>query len=118
VRAGYNYGENPVKTHDGFDGSFNPNTGRPNEFVDVQGNTIPRYYYETFRIAGFPAVVEHHLTLGAGYHFSERLSIHAGYLHAFEKTISETGNDLYGMPVEISSTLSEDSIEFGLSYRF
>lgn len=118
LRAGYNYGENPVKTHDGFDGSFNPATGRPNDAVDVQGATIPRYYYETFRMIGFPAVVEHHLTLGAGYHFTDRLSIHAGYVRAFEKSVSETGTDLYGMPVEIESTLSEDSIEFGLSYRF
>ena len=70
------------------------------------------------RIIGFPAVVEHHLTLGAGYQFSERLSIHAGYVRAFEKSVSQKGTDLYGMPVELESTLSEDSIEFGLSYRF
>ena len=48
LRAGYNYGKNPVKEHNNFDGQ-SPTT--------VQGKTMPSYYYETMRIIGFPAIV-------------------------------------------------------------
>lgn len=110
LRAGYNYGENPVVAHNGFDGAFTT--------ANVQGKTIPTYYYETFRIIGFPAIVEHHLTFGVGYRINERFSLHLGYMHAFEETITETGTDIAGQPVMLESTLSEDSIDFGFTWRF
>jgi long-chain fatty acid transport protein len=109
LRAGYNYGKNPVKEHNGFNG-LSP--------IQVQGKTMPTYYYETFRVIGFPAVVENHLTFGFGYDFTPRFSIHLGYTHAFSKTINESGTALNGQPVSLSSTLSEDSYEFGLTWRF
>jgi long-chain fatty acid transport protein len=118
LRLGWNYGENPVEEHDGWDGSMNPMTGMPNSVATVQGKTMPTYFYETFRIIGFPAVVEHHLTLGLGYRITESLSLEFGYVHAFEKTISERGTDLFGQPVTLESTLSEDSLDFGLTWRF
>ncbi|HPI94428.1 MAG TPA: hypothetical protein PLT09_14985 [Deltaproteobacteria bacterium] len=118
LRAGFNYAKNPVDEHDGFDGSFNPTTGQPNSAVDVQGTVFPAYYYETFRIIGFPAIVEKHLTLGAGYRFTERFSMNLGYMHAFENTISETGTDPFGQPVTLESKLSEDSLDFGLTWVF
>ena len=79
---------------------------------------MPRYYYETFRVIGFPAIVEHHLTLGIGYEFSPRFAVSLGWVHAFEKTFKESGTDLTGSPVKLESTLSEDSIDFGLTFRF
>ncbi len=118
LRCGFNYGKNPVETHNGFNGSFNPSTGLPNSAVNVQGNYLPAYYYETFRIIGFPAIAEKHLTLGTGYCFSKNFSMNLGYMHAFEKTISETGTDLFGRPVTLESKLSEDSIDFGLTWVF
>lgn len=47
---------------------------------------MPTYYYETFRIIGFPAIVEQHLTFGIGYMFTESLKIDVGYMYAFENT--------------------------------
>jgi len=110
LRVGYNYGKSPVEEHDNFTGGFNTTT--------VQGKTMPTYYYETFRIIGFPAIVEHHLTLGIGYEFTEKLSLHLGYMHAFEETIKESGTDITGQPVALESTLSENSIDFGFTWRF
>ncbi|MEW6673624.1 MAG: outer membrane protein transport protein [Thermodesulfobacteriota bacterium] len=107
VRAGYNYGENPVKEHQNFSG-----------LKTVQGKTMPAYYYETFRIVGFPAIVEQHLTFGIGYKFTDRLKVDLGYMHAFENTIRETGTDFMGNPVTLESSLSESSIDFGLTWRF
>ena len=79
---------------------------------------INNYYYETFRIIGFPAIVEQHLTFGVGYKFSDKFSLHLGVMHAFEKTISESGLDIAGTSVTLKSTLSENSLDFGLAWRF
>jgi len=49
LRAGYNYAENPVNEHAGFN---------PGGFTDVQGVSINNVAYEAFRVLGFPAVVE------------------------------------------------------------
>ncbi len=109
VRAGYNYGSNPVGKNNGFNG-----TGTQT----VQGKTLNRYYYETFRIIGFPAIVQHHLTFGVGYQFTDNFGINLGYMHAFKETFKESGTDVTGQPVKIESELEEDSIDIGLTWRF
>ena len=109
VRAGYNYGKTPVDDNGGFDGTANKT---------VQGKTMPAYYYETFRLIGFPALAEHHLTLGVGYDFTPTFSMSLGYMHAFKNSLSESGTDVTGTPVEIESELTENAIDFGLTWRF
>jgi long-chain fatty acid transport protein len=110
LRAGYNYAKNPVNEHNGFNGQTT---------ATVQGKTLPSaYYYETFRIIGFPAIVEQHITLGVGYKFSDAFSLDLGFVYAIENSITETGTDLFGQPVELESTLSETSVDFGLTWRF
>jgi long-chain fatty acid transport protein len=118
LRAGYNYGESPVEEHNGWDGSFNPLTGFPNSITSVQGKILPTYYYETFRTIGFPAVVEHHLTLGVGYQITPTVELNVGYMYAFENNITETGTDPLGRPVELKSNLSEQALDFGFTWRF
>jgi long-chain fatty acid transport protein len=118
LRAGYNYGNNPVREHGGFNGSFNPATGFPNDVVSVQGKILPRYYYETFRIIGFPAIVKQHVSFGIGYELSKRFAVNAGYTHAFKEKIRESGTNIVGTPVVLESNLSEDSLEFGFTWRF
>lgn len=105
LRAGYNYGKNPVKTNDNFDGA---------SVINLQGKSVNRFQYEYLRIIGFPAVVEHHVTAGVGYEISKSLILNLGYKHAFKKTIKETG--LGG--IELESTLSENALDFGLTWRF
>ena len=108
LRLGYNYGTNPVETHNGW------GTGSHN----VQGVQFPDYYYETFRIIGFPAVVEQHITAGAGYAFSEKFELNLGYTHAFQNSVSESGSFMGGPGASITSKLSEDSVDFGITWRF
>jgi long-chain fatty acid transport protein len=116
LRIGYNFGENPVKDNDGWDGGF---TGPvPNDVVNVQGTIFPRYYYETFRIIGFPAIVEQHFTFGIGYDYSPKFSLHLGFVYAPSETIKETGTAPNGLPVTIESELGETSIDFGFTWRF
>jgi len=106
LRLGYNYGANPVRANDGFS-----ETG----VQDVQGMMFPNPAYESFRILGFPAVVEHHLTAGVGYAFSEKFELNLGYMHAFQNNISESSAS---GAFTYESNLSEDSLELGLTWRF
>jgi long-chain fatty acid transport protein len=109
-RAGYNYAENPVDEHNNWTAA---------DVVNVQGKTLPQYYYETFRVIGFPAIVEHHITAGVGYELGESLIINLSYMHAFENTLSEQGSDLTGAgTAKIESKLYEDSLSFAFSWRF
>lgn len=109
LRTGYNYGANPVDTHNGFNGR---------SLTSVQGHQLPTYYYETFRLVGFPALVEHHITFGLGYQVTDKIALQAGYMHAFSKNIHETGTSITGDPVAIDSQLSEDGVDFSLTWRF
>jgi long-chain fatty acid transport protein len=110
LRAGYNYAKTPVKDNDGFNG-LQPKT--------VQGKTIQsQYYYETFRLIGFPALAEHHITVGIGYDFTNSFSAQLGYMHAFKNDLDESGTDPFGNPVNIKSELTENSFDFGLVWRF
>ena len=108
LRLGYNYGNNPVEAHNGW------GTGVHN----VQGMQFPDYYYETFRTIGFPAIVEQHVTAGVGYAFSDKFELNLGYTHAFENTVSETGRFMGGPLASVKSSLSEDSVDFGITWRF
>lgn len=109
LRLGYNYGTNPVDEHNGWNGAAP---------VKVQGKTMPTYYYESFRVIGFPAIVEHHITAGVGYEFSPKFGLQAGYMHAFKNTITEQGYGLDGRPASFESSLYEDSVDVAFTWRF
>jgi long-chain fatty acid transport protein len=104
LRAGYNYAENPVRIHNNFN---------PSGTTNVQGKNMSTFGYEYFRIIGFPAIVENHITFGIGYNLSEKVAINLGYKHAFEKTIKETSGQ-----ITLESKLSEDAYDFGLTFKF
>ncbi len=95
LRAGYNYGKSPV-----------------------DGRTIPADPQlegaECMRIIGFPAIVEHHLTLGVGVKLTEFLRLDLSYMHAFENSVESRAADGNYW----KSKLSEDSISFSLTWSF
>ena len=115
-RVGYNYAENPVDEND-FDGGSLSGPGPP-VFRDVQGKSLPVYYYESFRVIGLPAVVEHHITAGVGYELGESLMLNLSYMHAFENELSESGTAPDGSSAKLKSKLSEDSLSFAFTWRF
>jgi long-chain fatty acid transport protein len=116
LRVGYNFANNPIKT----------DTITPAGTHNVQGVTMPDFVYEYFRVTGFPALVTQHATLGIGYQVSKKISVEVGYMHAFKKHMTENGTGTFpdGMggyvqaPASITSSLSEDSIDFGITWRF
>ncbi|MBI3884822.1 MAG: outer membrane protein transport protein [Opitutae bacterium] len=113
LRAGYARNGNPVRAHQGWDG-----TGTPANVTVVQGKRVNNYYYETFRIVGFPAIVVQHVSVGAAWRLGADTTLALGYTHAFRHRITESGTNLLGAPVTLSSTLSEDSFELEFARRF
>jgi long-chain fatty acid transport protein len=111
LRLGYNYGVNPVTPHRNFNGG-------PNSFTDVQGFRVPTYFFESFRVIGFPAIVQHHFTCGIGYNITDKFIANLGYMHAFAQPLTEHGTNLFGQPAKFRSVLYENSIELGFSVRF
>lgn len=89
VRLGYNYGKNPLRKQ-----SFNQ---------------------DVMSIVGFPAIVEHHLGLGLGYQINNDLVLNVAWVHAFENTMKSTAP---GGGASVESSLSEDTIDLGLTWRF
>jgi long-chain fatty acid transport protein len=106
LRAGWNYGKNPLKKHAGF------NAGGAKM---VQGTGMSEFGYEYFRVIGFPGIVEHHITFGAGYEFSPKFALNLGYKKALANTLSET--DSSGATT-IKSKLSENAFDLGLNFKF
>ena len=97
ARVGYNYGKNPLRNQ--------------------------RFDQDMMSIIGFPAVVEHHLTLGLGYQINEDFVLNVAWVHAFENTQKSTIADgsSMGLPpgaASVESSLYEDTIDVGLSWRF
>jgi long-chain fatty acid transport protein len=106
LRAGFNYGENPVKENKGWN---------PQGVTSVQGKAVPTFGYELLRTVGFPAIVESHLTLGVGYQLSDTVTLNASYMHAFEATSSSTSAF---NAIDLESTLVEDSVTLAVAWYF
>lgn len=93
VRAGYNYGASPL------------NAGR------------------AFENIAFPAIAEHHVTLGLGVNVGKHFVLNVGGTYSPEAKLtgSNPGNPLAQQGQGIASyetTMSQFSIELGLGYRF
>lgn len=111
LRAGYNYGNNPIKGR-----TFNGDG-----IVNVQGKDVNAYGFETLRVMGFPAIAMSHVSAGVGYALSDAIALNLGYTHGFQVQVSSNGTlptAFGGNPVRLKSQLTEDSLDFSLSWRF
>jgi len=81
LRGGWNYGKSPVQNE------------------DVDWNLVST------------AIVEHHVSAGAGYKLTKNLEANIAYGHAFEKSFTSPTS---GNKIE----MSEDWVDLMLSYRF
>jgi long-chain fatty acid transport protein len=93
LRAGYNYGKNPL----------DPN--------------------QAFENIAFPALAENHITLGAGFNLGKHVVINVGGMYAPSTSItgSNPGNPLAGQGQGISTytaTMTQVGIDGGLAYKF
>jgi long-chain fatty acid transport protein len=89
IRLGYNYASNPIKEFNGAGARMDMTTGMP---VNMTADGMPTNYAGAaknfFNMAGFPAVVEQHYTVGGTLFISERISFDLAYTYAPEVDFS------------------------------
>ncbi|AHE95816.1 aromatic hydrocarbon degradation membrane protein [Thermocrinis ruber] len=107
LRAGYNFGRSPIR------GGVKDTT---------QNKTIPNFAAQfsdfdiaVFNLIGFPAITEHHITLGFGYEFTKNFGIDLAYKHAFNKKVRATDSS-GAMFVEAQN--AQNAISIGLNWKF
>ena len=107
LRAGYNYGKSPIKG-----GAKNPNNANRIPNFEQQ---FSDFYIAYFNLVGFPAITEHHITLGLGYEFTKNFSVDLAYKHAFNKKVKAT-DSTGAMIVEAQN--AQNAISIGLNWKF
>jgi len=105
LRAGYNYGKSPIS-----DGAKNP--GNANNIPNFAA-PFSDFQIAWFNLIGFPAITEHHITLGLGYEFTNNFGIDIAYKYAFNKKVSATAGPMF---VEAENT--QNAISVGLNWKF
>ncbi len=107
LRAGYNYGKSPIRggAKNPMNANRIPNFSAP--FSDLQ--------IAYFNLVGFPAITEHHITLGLGYEFTKTLGIDLAYKHAFNKKVKAT--DPSGAFL-VEAQNAQNAISIGLNWKF
>lgn len=103
IRAGYNYAESPI--------------------VEQDGSTYVNAAKNFFNLAGFPGIVEHHITAGLGYQYSKNLELNGAIVYAPEVTESYDISGMsgaLGFPTPASADIehSQLGLTFALSYKF
>ncbi|WP_333785259.1 outer membrane protein transport protein [Thermocrinis sp.] len=108
LRAGYNYGKSPIRG-----GAKNPQNSNN---IPNLAEPFSDFYIAFFNLVGFPAITEHHITLGLGYEFTKNFSVDLAYKHAFNKKVRATDNAGQGFEVEAQN--SQNAISIGLNWKF
>ena len=109
LRIGWNYGKTPIRDKDNLD-PMNPKNSIPNferRFTDFE------VYW--FNLVGFPAIAEHHLTLGLNWKITPNFDIDLSYVLALE---SEVTAKAAGGAGEVSAKMVQHSIGIGLNWSF
>jgi len=95
LRAGYNFGKSPIR------GGVK--------------NTDEDFLIAVYNLIGFPAITEHHITLGLGYEFTKNFGIDLAYKHAFNKKVRAT--DSSGT-IFVEAQNAQNAITVGLNWKF
>ncbi len=85
LRLGYNYAKSPIKDKSNLD------TATPNNYIPNLASPFTDFGVYYFNLIGFPAITEHHITMGFGYHFTEHFTVNMSYVYAFENKVEATG---------------------------
>ncbi|NPB08665.1 MAG: aromatic hydrocarbon degradation protein [Aquificae bacterium] len=108
LRAGWNYGKTPIRDRDNLD----PATPRNN----IPDFAVPFSDYQVywFNLVGFPAVAEHHLTLGLNWRVTPNFDIDFSYVYALPSTVTATAQG----GSEVSARMYQHSLGVGLNWSF
>ena len=93
-RGGYNYADSPIKNKSGEIGSL---------LTDIQGSYVFDQAISMLNLTGFPAIATTHFTLGAGYDFTENLTVDGAFMYSPETEVTRSGSLIPGATGTISS---------------
>ena len=116
-RAGYNHGKSPITEQDGS--------------ATATASNYDNAAINFFNLAGFPAMVEDHYTLGGDYSVSDKLALSLALVYSPEATESFNTGDMTnyqqfqgGAPLSASTvssanvTHSQKAVTVGATYKF
>lgn len=127
-RGGYNYADSPLKNVSGEIGSL---------LTDIQGTLVFDQAVSMLNMTGYPAIATTHFTLGAGYDFSENLTIDGAFMYSPETETTRSGSLVPGasgavssqlpanihipgldMDYEYKTKMQQMTLSMGINYRF
>jgi long-chain fatty acid transport protein len=111
LRAGYNYGKSPIRSYSGLSGTHTntiPNLAQP----------FPDFNVQWFNLIGFPAITEHHITLGGSYQFTKNFAVDLAYAHAFEKKVESSGKNPSASNEDATVGAKNSQNEIGVALRW
>lgn len=111
LRAGWNYGKTPIRG-----GDKSTALPPPGNIPDLAA-PFSEFAKAWFNLVGFPAIAEHHLTLGVGYRFTETFSVDLSYVRAFNKKVEACAAGT-NCAVLAGAKMYQDSISLGLNWEF
>jgi long-chain fatty acid transport protein len=81
---------------------------------------FPDFNVQWFNLIGFPAITEHHITLGGSYQFTKNFAVDLAYVHAFEKKVESSGqNALMGdANATVGAKNSQNEVGVALRWSF
>jgi len=109
LRIGWNYGKTPIRDKSNLD-PMTPKNSIPN--LDKKFSDFELYW---FNLVGFPAIAEHHLTLGLNWKITPNFDIDLSYVYALESEV--TAKAAYNAG-EVSAKMVQHSIGIGLNWSF
>ncbi len=128
-RGGYNYADSPLKNESGEIGSL---------LNDVQGSYVFNQSVSMLNMVGFPAIATTHFTLGAGYDFTQNLTIDGAFMYSPETEVTRSGAlipgasglltsaaglpsftiDAADMTYSYTTKMEQMTLSLGVNYRF
>jgi len=106
LRIGYNYGKTPIR------GKSNLSITNSNRIPDFK-TRFSDFQVAWFNLIGFPAITEHHISLGGSYNFTKNFSLDIAYVHAFGKTVESSA-----MNGAFLAGAKNSQNEIGLAFRW
>jgi len=93
-RGGYNYADSPLKAVSNEYGAL---------LTDIQGTYVFDQAVSMLNMVGFPAIATTHFTLGAGYDFTENLTLDGAFMYSPETEVTRSGALLPGASGALTS---------------
>jgi len=111
-RGGYNYADSPLKAVSNEYGAL---------LTDIQGSYVFDQAISMLNMVGFPAIATTHFTLGAGYDFTENLTIDGAFMYSPETEVTRSGALLPGASGTLTSgaglpAFTIDAVDMTYSY--